>query len=421
MAANLLNPNQKNNTMPTPPVTNRFSRSRFCLFLTGGFVLFILINLFTFHTNQTVYLEKYHFNLARKRSIMAQNLSNAISQVQNQLTDISATLGLDHLDQGFERARQAADTFHTELTNLHHILNKRPPCQKVPLDPATLQSQFDQFYAQGIDMANAYIQNGTLRGNQKMKQFDKQADDLREMLGEWNSSQTKLADHWQKQIDKHADAFVVPSGLSNTLWLQLMGSETRTHYVQFITHWIQSASLDEQHLHLGLMAQELHGAVIQVQQWLTDLSATRGQDGLDEGLEQANKNAQRFQDLLPNFLLAVQQNGNPEWIQSITGLDDRFKIFHAKGRAMAEAYIQGGAKLGNPLMLEFDTMADSLGKELLPLIIPSTKAANSENFQMDIVYDSLQQIRKVLFFLFFLSLLAFFGCIAWLISCKPRQ
>ena len=44
-------------------------------------------------------------------------------------------------------------------------------------------------------------------------------------------------------------------------------------------------------------AHELKLATVQVQQWLTDISATRAQDGLNDGFDEAEKNAQRFRSL----------------------------------------------------------------------------------------------------------------------------
>ncbi len=54
-------------------------------------------------------------------------------------------------------------------------------------------------------------------------------------------------------------------------------------------------------------AHKLKLAVVQVQQWLTDISATRGLDGLDDGFIEAENNAQLFEQLIryaPLWLVA---------------------------------------------------------------------------------------------------------------------
>lgn len=39
----------------------------------------------------------------------------------------------------------------------------------------------------------------------------------------------------------------------------------------------------------ALVAKEMQAQVIEIQQWLTDISATRGLDGLDDGFDEAAK------------------------------------------------------------------------------------------------------------------------------------
>ena len=47
---------------------------------------------------------------------------------------------------------------------------------------------------------------------------------------------------------------------------------------------------------LALSASDVRLDVVQVQQWLTDISATRGQDGLNDGLDQAASYAGRLSE-----------------------------------------------------------------------------------------------------------------------------
>lgn len=385
------------------------------------FCLLCILNLVSFHARQEIYLKKYNYYLSHKQLTHAQHLFNAVSQVQNQLTDISATLGMDHLDQGFDRAKKASEAFQTGANNLRHLLAKEPVPDSAPLDLTALENRFEHFYALGIQMANAYIQSGTWQGNQKMRLFDAEADALRAILAQWLVRLEQQTSHWQDTIQHYATDFVAPSGVTNFLWLSLMGNETRAHYIQFMTHLIQSAPKEDQRMEVSSKAQALQGHVIHVQQWLTDLAATRGRDGLDEGLAQARQGTASFQAELPAFLSLVEKTGNQDWIRKTSDLKHRFAAFHTKGQALATAYIQGGAKLGNPLMFEFDTMADDLENDLLPFITPAIQAAFAEDYQMDLIHHSLQDIRKALFFLLFLSLLALPATLSWLISCLRSQ
>lgn len=387
-----------------------------CL-LFGLFTLLGIINLFNLHSRQTIYTQQYKYSLALKQAIQVKNLFNAVSTVQEQLSDISATLGLDHLDQGFNRAKNAVAEFHNELENLRQLMSRQSSRPDVKLDLTALAEQFDRFYALGIDMTTAYIHHGTLQGNQKMKPFDAQADHLRETLAELITTLEQQMTHWQQAIKQEPNDLAAFSAWPNEWWLYLMGSKTRTHYIQFMTHLTQVAPQQDQRMELSLKAQKLRGLVIHVKQWLTDLSATRGRDGLDEGATHARQGTDDFLAELPDFQTDVRQTNNQEWIQKTEHLDEQFKTFYAKGEAMATAYRQHGTKLGNPLMLEFDTMADELEQILLVFITPSIQDVFAGDYQMDLVVHSIQTIRKALVFLLCLSLLLSAICYAWLVSC----
>ncbi|MBF0342037.1 MAG: hypothetical protein HQL95_13900, partial [Magnetococcales bacterium] len=318
--------------MNTPLVSLRLSQSAVLASLL--FMLICLVNLVTLHSHRAVFLEKYDFFTQRKRLVQTQNLYNNITRVQNQLTDISATLGMDHLDHGFALAREAADGFHEGLTNLEQLLNKPVRDNMAPPDLVAIKNRFDRFYRLGIDMAHAYMEKGTFQGNQQMKPFDAEADALQKILKEMADHYEDLAEGWRVKILKHPDSFVPPSGWSTILWFHMMGAQTREHYVHSLTHLAQTGPREEQRMELSHMAQELLGLVIQVQQWLTDLSATRGQDGLDDGRAEARHGAERFQSLLPAFLERIQTSDLRERAASAGQLATRFRAFYAKGENM---------------------------------------------------------------------------------------
>ena len=51
----------------------------------------------------------------------------------------------------------------------------------------------------------------------------------------------------------------------------------------------------------AMNAKNLQFDTVQVQQWFTDISATRGQDGLDDGFDEAKASADRFKEGLNDF------------------------------------------------------------------------------------------------------------------------
>ncbi|GAB6040044.1 methyl-accepting chemotaxis protein [Endothiovibrio diazotrophicus] len=104
---------------------------------------------------------------------------------------------------------------------------------------------------------------------------------------------------------------------------------------------------------------ELKLAVVQVQQWLTDISATRGQDGLNDGFDEAAANAKRFHTLIDE-LKQLDPANRPRYEQMVPV----FERYYQVGREMAEAYIAGGPAQGNQLMGRFDDAASALAKEV---------------------------------------------------------
>ena len=89
-------------------------------------------------------------------------------------------------------------------------------------------------------------------------------------------------------------------------------------------------------------AHQLKLSIVQVQQWLTDISATRGRDGLNDGFDEAEANAQLFKQLLTELKeLDVQNRALYEQMLPA------FESYHEVGKKMAQSYIDEGPAGGN--------------------------------------------------------------------------
>jgi len=107
---------------------------------------------------------------------------------------------------------------------------------------------------------------------------------------------------------------------------------------------------------------------IQIQQWLTDISATRGLDGLDDGFAEAEKSRASFLEGIALFKKMYALENNTEGIQQIEELERAVDAYYEEGIAMAQAYIDGGPNEGNQHMGAFDTSAESLTNRLDPFV-----------------------------------------------------
>ena len=102
-------------------------------------------------------------------------------------------------------------------------------------------------------------------------------------------------------------------------------------------------------------AEELKLNVVQVQQWLTDISATRAAKGFDDGFEEAEKYAQNFKQIIKELL-----ETNPDKQQELKSIEKSFDPYYYSGKKMAQAYIDGGSSKGNEMMDEFDKTAEAI-------------------------------------------------------------
>lgn len=98
---------------------------------------------------------------------------------------------------------------------------------------------------------------------------------------------------------------------------------------------------------------------IQVQQWLTDISATRGQDGLNDGFDQAKTAYENFHVNLQQ--LQKLDASQRDFYQSIQPV---FNDYYNMGQRMAQGYIADGPATGNKLMAMFDTSAQAISDKV---------------------------------------------------------
>ena len=106
-------------------------------------------------------------------------------------------------------------------------------------------------------------------------------------------------------------------------------------------------------------SEDLKLDVVQVQQWLTDISATRAAVGFNDGFNEAEKHAQNVKTIL-NELTKL----NPEQKEALDNIKNHFEPYYETGKRMAKAYIDGGPDKGNQIMGEFDKTAEKINSEV---------------------------------------------------------
>lgn len=107
--------------------------------------------------------------------ITSLSLQKDIIQIQQWLTDISATRGLPGYDDGFDEAEAYYLSAQTEIETLRSLGFEADLL-------GDLSNNLDDFYGMGIKMANAYIDHGTDAGNALMEEFDPYAASMEESI-----------------------------------------------------------------------------------------------------------------------------------------------------------------------------------------------------------------------------------------------
>ena len=128
------------------------------------------------------------------------------------------------------------------------------------------------------------------------------------------------------------------------------------------------AELKEKVIPLGTLIKTIQIDVIQVQQFLQDISATRGQDGLDSGFEEAAKFAARFAEDVAKARALAQALDRSDLKDGLDAASRAFADYYRAGRTMAEAYVAGGPSAGNPMMSDFDERSEAMGSSLEALL-----------------------------------------------------
>jgi methyl-accepting chemotaxis protein len=136
------------------------------------------------------------------------------------------------------------------------------------------------------------------------------------------------------------------------------------------------------------LIKEVQLDVVQVQQFLTDVSATRALDGLDDGFALAEEFAQKFhKDVADSLQLAAELHLDPIRAE-LDATQTAFGPYYATGKKMAHAFVDQGPAGGNLLMGEFDATAKTIGGAVGNLVTVLDSA--NKKMSADLVKDVAQ-------------------------------
>jgi methyl-accepting chemotaxis protein len=163
--------------------------------------------------------------------------------------------------------------------------------------------------------------------------------------------------------------FLVPAAIIFLIVLScaaLIGATTMANSkLQFAVGLIDhQQAADSVIVQLTALQRGIEYDIVSTQESLTDVSATRGRDGLDDGYTLAAQSAASLKDRVAKIRALAPQVGAAELVTRMDALQSQFDNFYAAGVEMAKAYVSQGPEGGNKLMGNFDAISDKMQEEV---------------------------------------------------------
>jgi methyl-accepting chemotaxis protein len=159
---------------------------------------------------------------------------------------------------------------------------------------------------------------------------------------------------------------------------------------------------------------KLKNDVVQVQQWLTDISATKAEKGFDDGFSEAKKHFDNGNKILNHLIKEHEGYNETEMVKELRNFKSNFDSFYQVGVKMANTYIKKGTTAGNKMMLQLDPYAEKLTTHLEKWITEHL----DENSNLSNVIETKISLVEFETIIFGLAMVLFIIFIFWLIATK---
>ena len=153
---------------------------------------------------------------------------------------------------------------------------------------------------------------------------------------------------------------------------------------------------------------ELQLNVIQIQQWLTDVSATRAAEGFDDGFDEAKVYFDKANVTLDRLIQMHAALGEDEVVTQLKEYKVNVKDYYAVGVRMANAYVKDGPEEGNKLMLELDPFAEKLSSILDVWVTDHKNELSASGEDIEDSIESFKTQTIILFAILFIVVMSGF-------------
>ncbi|MDP4164433.1 MAG: methyl-accepting chemotaxis protein [Bacillota bacterium] len=165
--------------------------------------------------------------------------------------------------------------------------------------------------------------------------------------------------------------------------------------IAFVLYGMNDASnrmkeMKNKDIAITLKAERMKLDVVQVQQFLTDISATRAAVGYDDGFSQAEKYSEDFHKTLKELKSLDKQHRN-----QLDSYTTSFEPYYSMGIQMAHEYIKGGPEQGNKMMGSFDSLAEDINKKIETYRVQSESKMTTSISAMEKKNDQTESISLI--------------------------
>ena len=153
-------------------------------------------------------------------------------------------------------------------------------------------------------------------------------------------------------------------------------------------------------------------AVVQVQQYLSDISATRAAKGFDDGFEKAQLQAETFGRLCDDFEKMYARENDASKRAAMEKIRHDFHAYYEIGRKMAAVYIKEGPEEGNKLMEQFDPLAEQIAKATEVLAEEQTRELDANMMEIAAIVHRGSLVNLILGGFIFLVMTAIISLVS---------
>ncbi|MFA6192422.1 MAG: methyl-accepting chemotaxis protein [Sulfurimonas sp.] len=154
---------------------------------------------------------------------------------------------------------------------------------------------------------------------------------------------------------------------------------------------------------------ELQLNIIQIQQWLTDVSATRGAEGFNDGFDEAKAYFDKANVTIDRLITSHEKLGEVDIAGNLKDYKKNMQEYYAIGVEMANTYVKEGPVEGNKLMSKLDPYAEKLSLELNQWVAKHKHELAISSEEIDNSINSFKVLSISLYVvLFIIIIMAFF-------------